>query len=54
MFDMKFLKFDSIEHFIRTVKTVGEKLWKFHATFFNKYYKELNNEIKDILMEKNN
>jgi hypothetical protein len=54
MFDMKFLKFDSIEHFIHTVKTVGEKIWKFHAMFFNKYYKELNNEIKDILMEKNN
>lgn len=54
MFHMKMLSVESIEHLIYTVKRIGSKLVKFHADFFSKYYKELNNEIKDILIDKNN
>lgn len=51
---MRMSSFESIEHLIYTVKRIGSKLVKFHVVFFSKYYKELNNEMKDILMDKNN
>ena len=46
------MKCEQMENILCMLTNIGTRLFCFHIRFFKKYYNELNDEIKDMMIEK--
>lgn len=47
------MKCEKMENILYRLTNIGSRLFYFHLIFLKKYYNELNHEIKDMMIEKN-